>query len=38
MAKHLSPKAAGAIEEEADNLTPELYLCLKARVMLTTNL
>jgi ATP-dependent DNA helicase PIF1 len=34
----LGPKAAGATEEEADNLAPELYLCLKARVILTTNL
>ena len=38
MAKHLGPKAAGATEEEADNLAPELYLCLEAQVMLTTNL
>jgi ATP-dependent DNA helicase PIF1 len=38
LARHIGPKAAGATEDEADNLAPELYLCLDARVMLTTNL
>jgi hypothetical protein len=38
LARHVGPKAAGATEDEADNLAPELYLCLDARVMLTTNL
>jgi ATP-dependent DNA helicase PIF1 len=38
LARHIGPKAAVATEEEADNLAPKLYLCLKARVMLTTNL
>jgi ATP-dependent DNA helicase PIF1 len=38
LARHIGPKAARATEDEADNLAPELYLCLDARVMLTTNL
>ena len=38
MARHIGPKAAGATEDEADNLTPKLYLCLDAQVILTTNL
>jgi hypothetical protein len=34
-AEHKGPNAVKAIEEEADNLCPELQLCL--RVLLTTN-
>ena len=37
-AQHKGRNAAKASEEEADNLCPELQLCLQARVMLTTNL
>ena len=37
-AHHKGWNAAKASEEEADNLCPELQLCLQARVMLTTNL
>jgi hypothetical protein len=37
-AQHRGRNAAKASEEEADNLSPELQLCLQARVMLTTNL
>ena len=37
-AQHRGRNAAKASEEEADNLGPELQLCLQARVMLTTNL
>jgi hypothetical protein len=37
-AQHRGRNAAKASEEEADNLCPELQLCLQARVMLTTNL
>jgi hypothetical protein len=38
LAQHKGRDAARASEEEADNLCPELQLCLQARVMLTTNL
>ena len=38
LATHRGRKAASASEEEADNLAPELYICIGARVMLTTNL
>ena len=38
LAQHKGRNAAKASEEEADNLCPELQLCLLARVMLTTNL
>jgi ATP-dependent DNA helicase PIF1 len=38
LAQHKGRNAAKASEEEADNLCPELQLCLQARVMLTTNL
>ena len=31
-------KAAKALEEEADNLLAEIYVCIGAKVMLTTNL
>jgi ATP-dependent DNA helicase PIF1 len=37
-AQHKGRHATRASEEEADNLCPELQLCLQARVMLTTNL
>ena len=37
-AQHRGRDAVRASEEEADNLCPELQLCLQARVMLTTNL
>jgi hypothetical protein len=30
--------AARATEDEADNLSPRLHVCIGARVMLTTNL
>ena len=37
-AQHKGRNAAKASEEEADNLCPELQLCLRAWVILTTNL
>jgi hypothetical protein len=37
-AQHKGRNATKATEEEADNLCPELQLCVGARVMLTTNL
>jgi ATP-dependent DNA helicase PIF1 len=37
-AQHKGRNTAKASEEEADNLSPELQLCIGARVMLTTNL
>jgi len=38
LASHKGRNAAKATEEEADNLCPELHVCIGARVMLTTNL
>ncbi len=38
LAQHKGWNAAKASEEEADNLSLELLLCIGARVMLTTNL
>ena len=38
IAKHTGHDAARATDEEADNLSPELYICINARIMLTTNL
>jgi ATP-dependent DNA helicase PIF1 len=35
---HTGRKAAKALEEEADNLLAEIYMCIEAKVMLTTNL
>jgi hypothetical protein len=35
---HTSRKAAKASEEEADNLSAEIYVYIRAKVMLTTNL
>ena len=35
---HIGRKAAKASEEEADNLSAEIYVCIRAKVMLTTNL
>ena len=37
-ARHTGRKAAKASEEEADNLLAEIYVCIGAKVMLTTNL
>ena len=37
-ARHTGRKAAKASEEEADNLSAEIYVCIGAKVMLTTNL
>jgi ATP-dependent DNA helicase PIF1 len=37
-AQHKGRSATKASEEEADNLSPELQLCIGARVILTTNL
>jgi ATP-dependent DNA helicase PIF1 len=37
-AHHTGQKAAKASEEEADNLSAEIYVCIGAKVMLTTNL
>jgi hypothetical protein len=37
-ARHTGRNAARATEEEADNLSSELYVCINARVMLTANL
>ena len=36
-ARHTGRNAAKATEEEAENLCPELQVCIGARVMLTTN-
>jgi ATP-dependent DNA helicase PIF1 len=38
LARHRGHNAAKATEEEADNLYPEILLCIGARVMLTANL
>lgn len=38
MARDKGRNAAKATDEEADILSPSLYLCIVARVMLTTNL
>jgi ATP-dependent exoDNAse (exonuclease V) alpha subunit len=38
LARHKGRNALKATEDEADNLCPELYVCIGARVMLTTNL
>jgi hypothetical protein len=38
LARHNGPNAVKGTEDEADNLCPELYVCIGARVMLTTNL
>jgi hypothetical protein len=35
---HRGRNAAKATEDEADNLSPEICVCIGARVMLTTNL
>jgi hypothetical protein len=35
---HKGRNAATATEDEANNLSPKIYVCIKARVMLTTNL
>ena len=35
---HRGRSAAKATEDEADNLSPEICVCIGARVMLTTNL
>ncbi|KAK8912682.1 hypothetical protein VCV18_012361 [Metarhizium anisopliae] len=37
-ARHRGRNAAKVTEDEADNLSPEISLCIGARVMLTTNL
>jgi ATP-dependent exoDNAse (exonuclease V) alpha subunit len=38
IAQHKGRNAAKATEDEADNLCPDLHVCIGARVMLTTNL
>lgn len=38
LAQHKGRRGIKATEDEADNLCPELYVCIGARVMLTTNL
>lgn len=38
LAQHRGQNAAKASEDEADNLSPEISVCIGARVMLTTNL
>ena len=38
LARHKGRGAAKATEDEADNLCPDIHLCVGARVMLTTNL
>lgn len=38
LASHKGRNAVKATEDEADNLCAEIYLCIGARVMLTTNL
>ena len=37
-ARHTGRKAGKASEEEADNLSVEIFVCISAKVMLTTNL
>jgi ATP-dependent DNA helicase PIF1 len=37
-AEHKGRGASAATEEEADNLSAEIYICIGARIMLTTNL
>ena len=38
VAHHTGRNASKATEEEADNLSPDIHICIGARVMLTTNL
>jgi PIF1-like helicase len=38
LAYHKGRNAAKATKDEADNLCPDIYVCIGARVMLTTNL
>jgi ATP-dependent exoDNAse (exonuclease V) alpha subunit len=38
LAQHTGRKAAKAIEDEAENLSAELYVYIRAKIMLTTNL
>jgi ATP-dependent exoDNAse (exonuclease V) alpha subunit len=38
LARHKGRNAVKATEDEADNLCPEIHVCIGARVMLTTNL
>jgi len=38
LARHKGRKAAKATEEEADNLCLDLHMCIRARVMLISNL
>jgi ATP-dependent DNA helicase PIF1 len=38
LAHHKGRNAAKATKEEADNLCPDIHVCIGARVMLTTNL
>ena len=38
LAWHMGRKAAKAIEEEAENLSVELYVYIGVKIMLTTNL
>jgi ATP-dependent DNA helicase PIF1 len=38
LAHHKGQNATKATKEEADNLCPEIHVCVRARVMLTTNL
>ena len=35
---HVIHKTAKTIEKEAENLSAELYVCIEAKIMLTTNL
>jgi ATP-dependent DNA helicase PIF1 len=37
-ARYTGRNAVKATEEEAENLSPELHVCIGARVMLTSNL
>ena len=38
IAEHKGRGTSAATEEEADNLSAEIHLCISARIMLTTNL
>jgi ATP-dependent DNA helicase PIF1 len=38
IARHTGRDAAQATDEEADNLSVSIYICIRARIMLTTNL
>jgi ATP-dependent DNA helicase PIF1 len=38
LARHKGRNAIKTMEDEADNLCPEIHVCIRARVILTSNL